>query len=491
MLFVVAFSVSLVPLTVFATPLDFWGRSVLWQWALDQYKQGNTLWDVAEDVVPPLLDVIDRGGNFGSDPDRVGVWGSENEQAARDAYDDYLTTVQDTIGTTAVGSGGFYYTLPATVTKSDSSHCDFVAGVPLTCTFFGGSGGVTCGLVTTPKAPVPGYYTFSPLYTLVNSSCYFSDQTFSTQLLSTSDTLRGYKLSNGFISDFCSFSSKDKNLVSSFSVTYRWLVEPFTYNVNDFTQQIGGANSRFTNINGDIGYYGDNGQLIVAENASIVDETNNTYFNPVTNSNNTITDWSYDYSTRTYNLTLADGDKTSITYGDENITIIEGDTTYNIYYVVPNDTTACEHTYQQTSTTPATCVQAGSTLYTCSKCQTTKTEAIPALGHDWTVKQSVTTQYDDAGNLVAQGYTLYECSRCGEQYKDEIGTGPPDSGGGTDTGDSDGVFKSVFSLLLDFFKFFWQSFNAFAKNGIRSFLKALADGASDIFGLLNPLNWLK
>ena len=66
--------------------------------------------------------------------------------------------------------------------------------------------------------------------------------------------------------------------------------------------------------------------------------------------------------------------------------------------------------------------------YTCSLCGHTYTEAIPAKGHTWTVLQTVTTEYDQEGNLLQQGYTIYQCSVCGEQYKDETGTGPPGSG---------------------------------------------------------------
>ena len=73
----------------------------------------------------------------------------------------------------------------------------------------------------------------------------------------------------------------------------------------------------------------------------------------------------------------------------------------------------------------------------CTKCQQTKTETLPALGHDWQVKQTVTTQYDEEGNLTQQGYTIFECSRCHEQYKSPDGTIPPGGGSGTDPGGED------------------------------------------------------
>ena len=183
-----------------------------------------------------------------------------------------------------------------------------------------------------------------------------------------------------------------------------------------------------------------NGQLTgsytkVEDNSTIINETNNTYYNPATGVTVTITNWSYDYSDRSYKVTLESGDTATITYGDENITIqettiTEGDTitnNYTIYYLIDGSGSGevCAHEWAETSSTPATCTLPGSKLLTCSKCQQTKKEAVPALGHDWQVKQTVTTEYDDTGQLVQQGYTIFECSRCHEQYKSTDGTAPP------------------------------------------------------------------
>ena len=103
---------------------------------------------------------------------------------------------------------------------------------------------------------------------------------------------------------------------------------------------------------------------------------------------------------------------------------------YTIYYLVDGSgsvTPPCDHDWQASDGTLPTCTRPGSASYVCSKCQHTKSEVIPALGHNWQVKQTVTTQYDDTGQLVQQGYTIYSCSVCGEQYKDMEGTGPPGS----------------------------------------------------------------
>lgn len=196
--------------------------------------------------------------------------------------------------------------------------------------------------------------------------------------------------------------------------------------------------SRPTSITGDYGIIGDNGQIIKVEGDKIVNETNNTYYNPSTGQTVPITDWSYNYEDRSYTVTTENGDTVTITYGDENVVIKEGDTTYNIYYLVngsgsenpdpgtdPDNPPTCDHTWTETSRTDPTCSTPGKVIFTCSKCNQTKTETIPATGHSWVVDRTVQTTYDEEGNLLQQGYTIYSCSVCGEQYKDMEGTGPP------------------------------------------------------------------
>lgn len=205
---------------------------------------------------------------------------------------------------------------------------------------------------------------------------------------------------------------------------------------------------RPTSFVGDYGIIGDNGQITKVDNTSIVNETNNTYTNPCTGTTSTITEWTYDYSDRSYNVTTESGDTVTITYGDENITIQEGDTIYNVYYMVDEDPggepgvdptespapEVCQHKYTSVTDREATCTFAGQVTYTCSLCGYSYTESIPATGHVWDIKETVQTSYDEEGNLLQQGYTIYKCSVCGEEYKDETGTGPPGSGDGSGSG---------------------------------------------------------
>ena len=75
---------------------------------------------------------------------------------------------------------------------------------------------------------------------------------------------------------------------------------------------------------------------------------------------------------------------------------------------IPVDPTL--HVYNETITTPATCTQPGLKTFTC-ECGATKTEEIPATGHNY---NSVVT----APTCTTGGYTTHTCSVCGDTYKD-------------------------------------------------------------------------
>lgn len=75
------------------------------------------------------------------------------------------------------------------------------------------------------------------------------------------------------------------------------------------------------------------------------------------------------------------------------------------------------HTWDDgTVTQEATCTETGIMTYTCTDCGETKTETIPALGHDW-----------DAGVLdETTGITTFTCNRCGATMTSESGVLPGD-----------------------------------------------------------------
>lgn len=111
------------------------------------------------------------------------------------------------------------------------------------------------------------------------------------------------------------------------------------------------------------------------------------------------------------------------------------------------DPEKCEHDWEVTGGTKSTCTIPGTAEYTCSKCEKTKTETLPKLGHTWEVKQSVQTSYDETGNIQTQGFTIYRCAVCGEEYKDTDGTGPPGGGGDSSGEDGETIWDKLGELL--------------------------------------------
>ena len=312
--------------------------------------------------------------------------------------------------------------------------------------YFEGTGQskLNIGLHLYYKAPISGSFglTASPKYSV--SWC-LNDGTVKESFGSYSAALFSHFSAGDTLSTDLRCSS---SLGSILSISSNWYFPVYevipdtalsadTYNTNTRPTSISGGN---------YGIVGDNGQITkVEDNSTIINETNNTFYNPATGTTVPIVNWSYDYSDRSYKVTLESGDTATITYGDENITIqettiTEGDTitnNYTIYYLIDGSgsvTPPCEHDWQEASGTDPTCTLPGKVTLSCAKCQQTKTETLPALGHDWQVKQTVITEYDDTGQLVQQGYTIFECSRCHEQYKSPDGTIPPGGGSGTDPG---------------------------------------------------------
>lgn len=201
-----------------------------------------------------------------------------------------------------------------------------------------------------------------------------------------------------------------------------------TYNIN----------TRAASISGDYGIITQSGDIQKIDSQTIVNETNNTYYSPSTGEPVEFSDWSYDYSDRSYTLTTTEGDTTTVTYGDEYVTIQEGDTVYNVYYITNNSSSDSEggdsgggetppahmHNYTSDITTAPTCTLPGVRTFNCS-CGASYTQQIAPTGHTWEVKNHVNTEYDSEGELLQQGYTVYRCSVCGEEYRSPDDSLPP------------------------------------------------------------------
>ena len=133
----------------------------------------------------------------------------------------------------------------------------------------------------------------------------------------------------------------------------------------------------------------------------------------------------------------------------------------------------------------------GSVTSTCTKCEKTKTETLPKAGHTWEVKQTTQTSYDENGNVLTQGFTIYRCSVCGEEYKDTDGTGPPASpstpSDPDDPGEEDGWFAKLLQKLGDFLG---STVSALLKL-LGSILDGILDGLiSLVTGVLDRLSQL-
>ena len=145
------------------------------------------------------------------------------------------------------------------------------------------------------------------------------------------------------------------------------------------------------------------------------------------------------------------------------------------------DPDTCSHDWVENTETyiPPTCTLAGVKSYTCSKCEKVKSETIPLLDHDWKVKATMPNQYDDEGNQISVGFTIFECLRCQEQYKSIDGTAPPALNPGTSTvipGGDDGEENEGFLGWL--FRKIGELLGAVGK-GIIDFLQGVLGGIFD------------
>ena len=76
----------------------------------------------------------------------------------------------------------------------------------------------------------------------------------------------------------------------------------------------------------------------VYQNVQIVNENTNVYTDPTTGTQQNIKSWTYDYSTRTYHLTLEDGSLLDVEFGEDSIKVkINGEITQEYYYTVEKE----------------------------------------------------------------------------------------------------------------------------------------------------------
>ena len=225
-------------------------------------------------------------------------------------------------------------------------------------------------------------------------------------------------------------------------------IKPYTPTVINNTYNI---NTRVNNFQGN--YY-NNVTNNYYNNTTIINETTNNYYDMTTNNYYTMSNWSYDYQSRTYFITLEDGTTITVQFGDDCLTITNNNVENSYQYVINNNNTpspnpetpsTCKHNWTETIDVAPTCLEGGHANFTCSLCGETYEQILSAKGHNWTVKEHVNTVYGESGEIVTQGHTLYECSACGEQWYTETAAPPPDVSGGS----SIRSWLQAFQLWLD------------------------------------------
>lgn len=271
-----------------------------------------------------------------------------------------------------------------------------------------------------------------------------------------------------------------------------WKVVPASTVINNnYT-----INTRVDNLTG---IYVDNSDNYYTD-VTIVDETNNRYYDMTTKTYYDIKSWSYDYSSRTYFLTLDNDVALTVQFGDTNVTITTNNVSNTYNYVVEDDSgsdpdtpTTCKHDWQETIDTAPTCLESGHASYTCSKCGETYEQILAAKGHDWKVIEHVNMVYNSDGTVATQGHTLYECSVCGEQWYTDTGAPPPDVSGSSNILAWLQEFKIWLGDKLDNLfsgsgsNNFWTSTKDTVADVLSSLLEALLGFITDILGAILDL----
>lgn len=280
----------------------------------------------------------------------------------------------------------------------------------------------------------------------------------------------------------------DYNLGGSrFLDTLEGYVEPLCYKIiptNPLDLDSGDTyniDNRVGSLVGNYTYEGDNGTQVIAEDIRIVNETDQSVYNPVTNETYYYNEYTYNYGDRSYDFSFGDrDDHVSVTYGDDCVTIEDGDHTYTIYYTTASNH---EHSYRITNVIDPTCTEQGKIYKSCSECGDELIDFTDALGHDWQITEQTAVDYvlpearcpacesqyftyelvdevfycvcHDCGEEwscnadVMEGHTTYTCSRCGEERTE------------TNQEQDLSLFEAIGDLLADTFEWITDKLGQF------------------------------
>ena len=293
-------------------------------------------------------------------------------------------------------------------------------------------------------APVSGYYRkleTERLYTLVVDA----DDSISEESSMWSDSKGENVTAGGIVSiaDKTGFSVSSAHRCLIRFTTPVYSITPVSDSVitNNYT-----IDTRVTNFVGN--FYNETTNNYY-NNITVVNETTNKYYDILSGNYINFKSWTYDYTSRTYILTLDDDTTVAVQFGPDVLTITHPDnTTDTFHYTLPGSSTpeepdtpsSCDHDWLLSYDPSPSCLEGGIEYGECKKCHSMYKRPVSAVGHAWTVKAHENTVYDETGEIIQQGYTLYECSRCGEQFYTDTVAAPPDFAGSS----------SILAWLKDF-----------------------------------------
>ena len=295
--------------------------ATLWDIGLDSY---NIWQETHPDSDPSEYPGFNPGGSFsGAGGDR---------DAGRRGYEEYVSSLP---GTVVCEDGSFL--IPLTITGIDNNYPSdhsYANAMQWTASYSGNSysaSGVMYGSENSVyvrfagiSAPVAGFYTRITEFEGTNGA---REQQITLKPNSTQHFNAGSSIFNDGSYIYVYGTSRDNSCVVHGSA---WLMcEPDV----PLGEDVFSSNSRPSSIVGDYGIMGDDGSIVKVEGGSLVNESEKLVYSPTTAGEITYTDCVFDYADRSYTLTLEDGSTMKVVYGDENVTIHEGDTVYNVYYL--------------------------------------------------------------------------------------------------------------------------------------------------------------
>lgn len=196
----------------------------------------------------------------------------------------------------------------------------------------------------------------------------------------------------------------------------------------------------------DINYAGESGSdLVTVDSPEIYLESSGVLRNPITGEVCTVLSQSYDYELMYYTLQLSDGSEWILEYQGSYLFVgavgeyeVGSGFGYRTVYVYIDSSVPHEHNWKTTVFSSATCTAPGREQDLCISCGETVWRDVPALGHDWQIKEELA------------GSTLYECSRCQETTEKETGTQPgPGDGSGSGPGEDDKEDGGIWDKLVE------------------------------------------